>query len=252
MSGMIDAIARLFGGGMPEVVKDDRPPAWPTAEDVATAQKYDLSYGSPTAPFVQAQPSGRMATYSSADDFIDDWNNTGKPDRAKVQPLTKGQQDQLAQTDLAVKRSALAALGFDPRQFAMAPPEAPLDLTAAGVTATDTNMAATTGMYPSTLAHESMHRGINMLRAAGMLPAYSGAIKDADNPEEALVRAMMLQKYGPVEKGRGELADQQIGLAEGMLDSRFNPRYEDNLRTLAEVEAAAAKLVAKRTPRGPR
>jgi hypothetical protein len=252
MSGLINSILQLFGGGMPAMVQDTRPPAWPTADDVAMAQKYDLSYGSPTAPFVTARPSGKIATYKSADDFIYDWNKLGQPDGAQIQPLTKGQQDQLAQTDLAVKRSALAALGFDPRQFAMAAPEAPLDLNVAGVTSPKTNMSATTGKYPSTLAHEAMHRGIGMLQAAGMLPTYAGAYKDSNNAEEAIVRSMMLQKFGAVEKGRGDAGDEQVSLAEGMLDSRFNPRYEDNIRTLAEIEAAAAKLIAKRTPRGPR
>lgn len=284
MAGLIDTIKNMIGGGMPVTYKDERPPAWPSAEDVAVAQKYDLSYGSPQAAYVQPRDAigkvlpdrgiverapAKMPTYTNDESFLYDWNRVGKPENAPISSLSKGQQDQLAQAYSAIQKSALAALGFDPREFSMARPEQPFDLTAAGVTAKDSNMAATTGKYPSTLAHESMHRGVNILQRLGMLPPSAKDIKLGEqaegatpkytsfnyvpNPDETIVRALMARTYGPVEMGRGEEGDRLVQQGMKFAQGGHQGEYKKiNNAILDDLEAAAAQAIAKRTPRGPR
>jgi hypothetical protein len=141
---------------------------------------------------------------------------------------------------LASNRTALGALGFDPRHMAIgdAPPE---QWTVSGSYYPKQDQILSTGVYPSTTIHESMHRGIEQLRQAGMLPPGFD-----DLSEESSVRAQMLRNFGGVESGRGKVGDEQIA----------NGQYYNDNRNFAPImdalETAAQKLYAQRHPRGPR
>ena len=137
---------------------------------------------------------------------------------------------------LASQRSALAALGYDPRRMVIGdvPPE---EYTYNGSYYPDQDQILSTGVHPATTTHESMHRGMEMLRQAGMLPSNAQRLD-----EESIIRGQMLRNYGDVEKGNSD--PQQIKHGEF-----YNSMFPD---TMDAIELAAQKLYALKNPRGPR
>jgi hypothetical protein len=234
----------LFGSSGPQRADVPRPTGYPGAADVALARSSDASYGDPSAAFVQPQPSvygplspqgqysGRLPILPSKSQVEGAFNDAAVPSPSPAGPVS----DNLMQGFLASRRSALAALGFDPHHMAIgnAPPT---NWTTGGQYTPSSDQIVSTGQYPSTTVHESMHRGIQELRAAGMLPSDMG-------DEEEAVRAQMLGNYGDVELGRGSLGDMQVENAR-YFRSHFPGRVD-------ALEAAAAKLYAQQHPRGPR
>ncbi len=231
-------------GGRQTFTKADVPPlqGYPSQDDVANARANDVSYGSPAAAFVQPPYGGQIASPRTGDEIENTFArmDVSKKSLLNPQPVSPGVSDNLMAGYLASQRSALAALGFDPRHMTIgdAPPE---KWTVSGSYYPKSDQIMSTGVYPSTTAHESMHRGIEALRQAGMLPPGFD-----DLSEESSVRAQMLRNYGDVEMGRGKLGDEQVR------DGRY---YNDNSNfspIMDALEAAAQKLYAQRHPRGPR
>ena len=233
--------AWLGGGG---VNKADVPPpgGYPGHDDVVAARNADASYGSDVAAFVQPPYGGRIASPRTTDQIQDTFNrmddtgdNPGSPEA--VSPSVS---DNLMAGYLASRRSALAALGYDPRHMTIG--EAPkADWSVSGSYYPKEDQILSTGVYPSTTVHESMHRGIQALRQAGVLPE---GMKDLS--EESTVRAQMLRNYGDVEMGRGKLGDEQVN------DGRYYNENRNFSPTMDAIEAAAQKLYAARHPGGPR
>jgi len=232
--------------GPSTVTKADIPPLqgqpYPGPGDIAGARASDASYGDLSAAFVQPPYGGKIASPRTIDqvmrtfDQMDDSGETG----LKAAPVSPTVSDNLMAGYLASRRSALAGLGFDPRRMAIA--EAPPRYWALnGSYYPHEDQILSTGVYPSTTAHESMHRGMNMLREAGMLP------KEAlDMSEESIIRGQMLRNFGNTEVGRGAVGDEQIEKGRFYNENRnFSP-------TMDEIERAAQQLYAQRHPRGPR
>jgi hypothetical protein len=179
---------------------------------------------------------------------------------------------------LAAQQSPLAALGFDPSRMVVhtmpgqapmperplpsetpMPPPRPASMGRGNGGQADMSLPPAPqqtdfsigGMYnprqdrmwtdgtPTSPLHESMHRGVQMLREAGRLPQNMGY-------EEGVVRATMDKTYGGAERGRGAAGDKQIDDA---VKFYSDPRYRSVLKKLDD---AAAQLIAERTPRGPR
>lgn len=145
---------------------------------------------------------------------------------------------------LAAQRSPLAALGFDPHYLVISPKHSKGDVGPAGMyqAPKDEQSKDRDALRPDTmwvdlnddwaLAHEAMHRGLSLLRRAGLLPA--NVIREE---EELFVRALMTRHFGDIELGRGAGGDQQIYQArELMAGGRISKEDLDKL------EAAAAKL----------
>lgn len=249
-----------------------RPLSYPGLDDVAQARQADASYGDPAAAFVQPAPqppalhyalppnprnwtasgappapppqqppySGMVASPTSfmtlrdAFDNIDDKQPHGVP----LAPTSPPVADNLMAGYLASRRSALAALGFDPHNMVVGniPPE---KLSLGGEYDPTTDTIATTGIYPSTTVHESMHRGIQKLRDARMLPQAFPNVS-----EEMAVRAQMQRNYGLVEQGRGDVGDQQVA---------GGTRMNQKMPTLMDaLEKAAQELYARMHAHGPR
>jgi hypothetical protein len=144
---------------------------------------------------------------------------------------------------VAAQSSPTAALGYDPHKLVTAPAAVTQGktLNIGGAYTPSTDQLFTTGQYDSTLVHESIHRGIQKLKEANMLPESVKKVK-----EEILTRALMHKYYGPVEKGRGETGDEQVDTA---IKSYSNPEYA---KILQDLETAASQLYYKQRPRGPR
>ena len=244
MSSLSDLFSWAIGRGGP--TKADVPPlqgqAYPDQNDVALARDSDASYGNLAAAFVQPPYGGQIASPRTGDEIQSAFNqldNSGKSTFGP-QPVSPGVSDNLMAGYLASQRSALAALGYDPRHMtiAEAPPE---KWTVSGSYYPKEDQILTTGVYPSTTAHESMHRGIQALRDANLYPPEADKMS-----EEAIVRGQMLRNYGDVETGRGKLGDEQIN------DGRFYNENSNFSPTMDAIETAAQKLYASKHPRGPR
>ena len=233
-------------GGDSGLTKADVPPLqgqpYPSQADVTFARANDASYGSNAAAYVQPSYGGKIASPRTGDEIE---NTFARADVSKnsllpAEAVSPSVSDNLMAGYLASQRSALAALGFDPHHMTIgdAPPE---KWTVSGSYYPKADQILSTGVYPSTTAHESMHRGIEALRQANMLPPGFD-----DLSEESSVRAQMLRNYGGVETGRGSVGDEQIA----------NGRYYNENRNFSPImdalETAAQKLYAQRHPRGPR
>jgi hypothetical protein len=247
VSGLSDIFSRavhLFGG--PTVTKADIPPLqgqpYPDQSQVESARANDASYGDLAAAFVQPPYGGRVASPRGAQQIIDAFNRLEDTRNLGVTPdaVTSDVADNLMAGYLASRRSALAGLGFDPRHMAIShPPEQRLNI--AGEYDPQSDQILTSGGYPSTTVHESMHRGVEQLRQAGLLPEEANKMS-----EEAIIRGQMLRNYGNVELGRGTTGDRQIE------DGRYYNENRNFAPTMDAIEVAAQKLYAQRHPRGPR
>ena len=233
-------------GGSSGPTKADVPPLqgqpYPSQADVMFARANDASYGSNAAAFVQPPYGGKIASPRTGDQIqsaFDQLDSSSK-NTFGPQPISPGVSDNLMAGYLASQRSALAALGYDPRHMTIA--DAPSEKwTVSGSYYPKADQILSTGVYPSTTAHESMHRGIEALRQANMLPPGFD-----DLSEESSVRAQMLRNYGGVETGRGSVGDEQIA------NGRFYNENRNFSPIMDALETAAQKLYAQRHPRGPR
>lgn len=240
---MTNWLAEMLGFGAPQNKMVDVPkraPGWTTPGEFEMAQKYDQSYGDPSAGFFQAGAKVRMPR-----DFMDMRRAFANDTLGSIglQSIDQPTADRLYQAWLAAQSSPVAAVGFDPRRLITAPPAmtAGKQLTIGGSYSPSEDDVFSTGQYDSTLVHESIHRGLQKLREAKLLPASAEKVK-----EELLTRALMHRYYGHLEKGRGEAADQQVDAA---VKSYSKPEYA---KILDEVEAAAQQLYYKQRPGGPR
>ena len=236
-------LAQMFGYGPKNVMVDPerRARGWTTPEEMTNAAKYDLAYGDPSAGFFQ--PGAAMVRQPRGLQQMRTAFNQGQMDKIGLQPIDSATANSLKAAWLAARSSPLAALGFDPRTMVVgnAKDVEGVDLSVGGAYWPGTDTIFATGKNDSTLVHESIHRGVQKLRQAGLLP------EDAKNyNEESLTRAFMLKYYGDIEKGRGALADKQVDSARPMLSDRRG------MKMLDALEAAAAQYAAQITPRGPR
>ena len=234
------------GGPSTTVTKANVPPLqgqpYPSQDDVAFARDNDASYGSVGAAYTQPPYGGQLPQMRTADQISRSWDSMDDTGNLpiKAAPVAPKVSDNLMAGYLASNRSALAGLGFDPRHMAIGNAE-PHDWAMSGSYYPQSDQILTTGTYPSTTAHESMHRGMAMLRDAGMMPPAAN-----DMSEESIVRGQMLRNFGDTEMGRGSVGDDQIASGRYYNENRnFSP-------TMDAIETAAQKLYAQLHPRGPR
>lgn len=241
----------------PSEISSDVPPR----QDFPSAGEVDGSlaaYGSHVEPMLTAPARVRSLPMESAVNSI----NRGTlgmerppvagdvpgldPKYVKNMKSTEGRvtaetQKALYQAYLAAQRSALAKLGFDPRRM-ITSPDSEYVSSATGVYVPEDDVMWVQPEYaPSNAVHESMHRGMEILRKDDPkeLKNLQGGAR-----EETIVRQMMLNKYGPVEAERNPEA---VERAKEMLHY-----FREERNRLDELEKMAARLIAKRHPAGPR
>lgn len=237
-------LARMFGQTPKNVMVDPerRALGWTTPEELATAQQYDLAYGDPSAGFFQPGAMVRMPrTFMEMRQAFDTRSESNLP----RQPIDKDMADRLYAAWLATRSSPIAAIGFDPRAIITAPSKITegKDLNYGGVYNRRRDEIFTTGQFDSTYVHEAIHRGVQKLREARMLPNSAAATDD-----EYLTRLVMKKYFGDIERGMGPESDRQVDAAE-QYEKRSVPSVREKIK---ELEAAAAKYIARQTPRGPR
>lgn len=138
---------------------------------------------------------------------------------------------------LAVNRSPIAAMGFDPSRTVM--DTQIKNPSVAGIYSPDRDMAYAANVYPDAVVHESTHRGIQKLREK--YPEKVDHILGRMPPEEYVVRWLMNSKAGDPENIAGHTAgleQRQIGI-----DNFGNPTYprtgERNSELLKQLEEVA-------------
>ena len=206
---------------------------YPSKEDAEFARKSEFGHGNPATAHTKEGSLGRVVDESQVVRVV----NGGLYNKLPYVARTKEQGDALMQAQLAANRSAIASLGYDPREL-VTTPVGKKEFSAVGAT----NVKAPYSMwvhegFPSTYVHESMHRGLNKLKEAGV---------KIPEDDETLVRAMMWRYFGDTEKGKGALGDEQVE------DGKTALRYGKYSQMIDELEAQAAQVIAKNRPRGPR
>lgn len=246
----------LFGSDEPVVHAAPPLARYPSAEDAAFARKHGAFYGTAVDPYA----SGQTATMLAGTARGATPNQVTDPRLARTGPLSSFSgpnvpllPDVYARAGLAANRSAVAGLGFDPRRFSMEP-EMDADRTNTPGAYSSVNdhgfvVPGATDSGASTLIHESIHRGLQQMRAAGVLPQFDDKRQLDGRLEEAIVRTIMQRTMGDPEQGSLDLkakrqAEGEFGRA-GKL-SNYVDRY------VGDLESAAAQEVARRKPGGPR
>jgi len=227
----------MSGSEAPSAVSQ-MPKELPSDDLLTISKKYDQSYGDPSSPFFSE--GGAVLNTTNYDGAISMYDTGNAPDNRLT--ISKDNAKDLHRAWVAAQRSPIMALGFDPRKMTVTNPDkGDPGLTAAGFYMPEKDQLWIDSQHKSTFVHESIHRSIEMLRKEGKMP-----IPEDGKPytEEYLVRAFMLKYFGDTEKGRGSEGDAQVEKGRGTL--------EYAAKHLDDIEKAAAKLIAKRKPGGPR
>jgi len=240
---------RLFGKEQPVSYGRATPDqSWPSEDKLATSRKYDQTYGNPVAPTLAEGAMIDRPSFAQAQKRY-----LSKSDTPDLQPVDQEQKDRLETAWLAANKTALGSLGFDPRNIASTPATKGAT-TIAGFYKPETDKIWYNEKYPSTIIHESLHRGIQELKDSGKLPEWF-----RPSNEETFIRGMMLKHFGNIEMNRGEVGNKQIEYAQNLMNPKMShgqvwatnhgKSFPD---MLAELESLAAKHLYEKQPRGPR
>jgi hypothetical protein len=223
----------------------------PTDKDMEDARKYGQYYGTPLDSFINP---GQAVSRVINDPLLSaDVANNALYNKVPSRLVDQEMADAYLTGALATGNSAISALGYDPRNAVSTRPSKSLALTVRGQYAPSQDAIWWGGEQPSTMAHESFHRGMEKL-AQMEAKSPSGLLKENDikmlnvTAAEPAARALMEKYLGKdVEMKnatKGDIGERQI------LMSRYFAK--DHADALDRAEKAAAYHYAKKTPRGPR
>lgn len=217
--------------------------AYPDENDVQFARDVGFGYGTPLEPFLQpGMASGRRINdIYEGQAYVQRAFDTGESQPVDPMIVDEPLAQMFAQAALAAKRSPLMSLGFDPRKTVAGMYENGRRLSNGGIYNPLTDEMYAAQYSPPAIAHESMHRGLEMLERAN--PNFLAENKIGPYTEELLVRRMM-DTYWPDEEMRN---NGHVGQIEA---SRNNSYKLDPIIEI--VEALAAEEIKNRTPGGPR
>lgn len=214
---------------------------YPTSEDAQFAKKQDWSYGQPYAPYFE----GKRFTHLMGDPNARPLEMHNLNMDRFGQNSAPAINDYYAKAALAANRSPLASLGFDPTRTAADLGRDPRKVNISGMYLPEDDQMYANAQDPSSIVHESMHRGIQKLSESPYWkPEWEGNTKGLFN--EYLVRKLMQEKAGDPEGGLGAVDAEQKGRAVDLF------KQTKHRKTLDDMESAAALLIAKQRPRGPR
>lgn len=254
----------LFGSGGPKMLKTEDQ-GYPTAEDAAFARKAGFGYGGDQAfasgdrakIFGETTLVPQQAAKGKKPSVLEQFRATGAADgesltsvtaaagdpaRSRVRDITDPKmRDDLTRAHLAINRSALATLGYDPRHVAV--DTLSRDTNIAGAYSPKNDGIFVVGDTMDSLVHESIHRGIEKVRQQ-----QPDLFKGWGVDEESVVRQIMRTTMGNIEAGHGDLGDKQIGESKWYFDGSTNA--SGNLKRLQAIEDAAAEMIRRNRPRG--
>lgn len=275
-------LSNMFGGSS-ESSYTPAPPmeTYPTPDDAENARSVENSYGSGN----EAYTEGRQAHVLSAKDAKDESTQTRRPiglddlrwaekrNAVVVNPDSGGNVEGTPATaelyekaQLAINRSPIAALGYDPRHINL-DVKSPKDMNIVGLYSPGSDQLWANAHYPDVVVHESVHRGLEKLRQAK---------DDDDKPivpkelwsklpddEEYIVRYIMARHMGDPEKGGGPSNDKQRAEALYKFSAKSDNPKEDDVRAmttysksrrdaLEELNKIASRYLLSQKPGGPR
>lgn len=244
------AVMRSFLTPPPEMSLAKAPPLaeYPSSEDASSAKDVGFGYGSGLESFLSGQTMNAFAPEGvpkSGYEYL--LTELTDPAMAKPVPGTPESADILTRAALAANRIPLAALGFDPRNLTLDAVSNGAFSNTVGAYRTDSDQMFSflnrEGQTNSTPVHEAIHRGIKMLQSS------PNAVEDPDVDEEFLVRYLMETLAGDPENS-GEFAIEQKDTARNLFEEAWGAGARRS--KLDEMNAAAAREIARRRPGGPR
>lgn len=229
-------------GDPPDMVHVPPNTNYPDALDAHYAKQFNQAYGDEVDKYLQP---GSKTKKMDAEEVMRAFGDiSGRAyGKATATATTLEERDTIIKNWMAAQKSPVAALGFDPGATVFTPKIEKSDLNLAGFY----NPRADTMWYNASdgedvVVHESMHRGLEKLRNAGMLPKSMD-----DQSEELIVRALKQRYFGMIEKGHGDAGDKQVE------DARWEAEHMGSFKkTMDDVEEAATKLIKQKKPGGPR
>lgn len=273
----------------PQIIPEITSPPYPSAEEGKFAKEVGLGYGKTWDNYMQEKVARVMSRESSfqvkgkppaltPSAIFEETAMQRKsiPEAAKlildpkasnVIDLTKKENswvkenlDQaFSRAAIAVGRSGLATLGFDPSKVAV---DAISGLTTLGGVyqrnldrpsnepAIGMNTAYDRGMNsggPSTVVHESLHRGLEHL--ARRNPEAAKLMDSIPHHEEFIVRYLMATKMGDPEKTTGAMNERLLHPTQR--EQALKMFSKEDITKIKKLEDMAAQEVVKKHPRGP-
>jgi hypothetical protein len=254
LAGILDRI-KSFWQGTKEYEKAPSLSAYPSEQEAFSAKRAGFGYESPYERYMTGDVA-RILGIDSKSNFTPVSASgltahqaaiTGTSKFSKNIELQNNPEAKIAMRDtymraaLAANRIPIAALGFDPSRTAMdikigSEPS----LSGAYSPSRDSMYVAALAHHGSAAVHESVHRGLELLRKTR--PDLKEAF-DRLPDEESVVRYLMATQSGDPEKGVGDIADIQRNLGIIMFSG-----FEGNERrkALDQITKAAQEEIAKK------
>lgn len=206
---------------------------WPTKEDVGISKLTDRAYADPSEPYFKAgAPRNEVGV-----NHVLDWYNRDKDFPNIVRPMNQTEANTIHAQWIAAEHSPVSKLGFSPGKMYTTPDA---DLTVAGAYKAKGDQIWYDSSYTSTPVHESIHRGIEMMRKEGVMPESLKGIR-----EENLVAALMSRHFGDIELDTSKRDKEVINIKKSQIASISKEQLDI-------LEKAAAEYIAKKRPGGPR
>lgn len=273
MNALGDFWGRITGSDQPRVTETKAPPlsSYPSQADARYALEQGFGYGSGNEPYIEAHRArimgvtdprtGKFTPRAGAGLLLNQAVSAVDDDRlGKMLDLDKMENWKLkeklgttfTQAALAAQHNAIAMLGFDPSRTVMDIVLKGANIGGAYEKKRDAIYANIDATDPSSVLHESIHRGLQKLRERS---PEAKQILERDLPEEEyVVRWLMKSLAGDPEKGSGTIGDKQRATAISMFEdsptgiTNLPKRNREAVDRLLEI---AAELRKEERPRGP-
>ena len=224
----------------PNKAPDDQ--HYPNDVDAKIAQQVKQTYGDAVATFLQP---GSLTRHMSVPNLLTAFNDTGTFETASRIASTPEERDNILKNWLGAQKSPVSALGFDPNHTVTSLQKTDLNVAGIYMPKSDTMWYDTASQ--DSVVHESIHRGIEILRKSGDLPKSVEETMDNHGGEEYMVRALKVKYFGDIEAPIGKTSAQQVERAKQLMTE-----YPDFKQAMDDLENAAAKHLAMQHPKGPR
>lgn len=227
--------------------------AYPSADDAAQARAGGYGYGDPQSAYIEGKAGnvfGGFKEGKKVDPFVPKtpsgslsqiWD---KP-RANLtgqsginSGLLKDHQDAYTRAHLASNHLPIAALGLEGRNTTADMSGKATNI--AGAYSADKDKAYFSGADPSSLLHESAHRGLALVKDRPELPERLRQ-RIGGSDEESIVRQLMQKYAGDPEQGPVDIQQKRI--------AAINPTPQNDIAALNDL---VSKMMQERRPRGPR
>lgn len=199
-----------------------------------TSFKNERTYGTNAEAYTQGDANQKKIS----SDLAVAWHNrdvkTASGYSTLPPEMTSQERDTVHKQWMASQKSAVSQLGFDPGKI-LKTDKARLNV--GGFYDPNVDETWVDTEFTSAAVHESMHRGVEMMRKEGLLPKM-------DYKEEYVVRALMLRHFGEIERQgdkAGRKGDTQVDIGKRI-----------PAEVLDKIEKAAEDYLAKKRPGGPR